>query len=768
MAPPVPLLIVLGLLSGASFLTMGPAASRGWRGGVAASALLFATGLFFGDARVRIPRVQTVQFLRSAGPDALIEIHGVISDVWGRSGLASRTQLRVTSCRIKNLPCPFSAPLVLIAGGETDVYGVAGFGDSVRVRGQVRVPDARVGPFGPVRLPPDPIMYLKSASQIEKLEGPGGFFARVQDLHVWLALRILEVQKTSQPHERRALGLVMALVLGETSGLQDSDISAFRDGGVAHVLAVSGLQVALLAAAVYAGLTKVRLGLISKDVLLIAFTVSYAFLAGANSPVMRSALTICVYFTSRIAGRPTSPWQAVGLSALAILFVSPEGVFDVGFLLSYSAILGLSGIYPLLARGLSGFPQPFGIASVMAATFAAELAVLPIQAYVFHSIPVLGLLSNLVVVPVSTAFLFASVFLLPFLLWGGLSEAIAVEILVWLSEAMFRFLGFLEAWGPTRLIPQPAFWEALLLAGLLILLGLSRNLGARIGSACGVAFLAFWILVRPFAGVPAGEVRLGMIDVGQGDSWLLGTDCGNVLIDGGGSYEPGPGFGRRRLLPRLSRLGAVSFDAVVLTHPDPDHARGLLAVLAYAPVKTLILPRSSPRNVYLEEILAASSRRRVPVLRVGAGEEFWAAGLRFAVIHPSGDPGGRRRSNNSSLVFSVEAAGRHMLFTGDVEARIERELLEKQTLPRAAILKIAHHGSGTSSTEEFLDAVSPRVGLIGVGLPNRFGHPNAEVIARLEKRGVRIWRTDTHGDLLLIIRNGTIFPMFEEENGLGS
>jgi len=257
-------------------------------------------------------------------------------------------------------------------------------------------------------------------------------------------------------------------------------------------------------------------------------------------------------------------------------------------------------------------------------------------------------------------------------------------------------------------------------------------------------------------------VRVEALDVGQGDAWLLVSPAGRVLVDGGGSWDRAYEAGRLRLLPKLCDRGAVALDAVVLTHPHPDHARGLLAVLTLLPVGDVVLPATARRNEILDEFLEGARRRNLPLRRVAAGDHFSAGGFAFDVLHPAGHAYVRSPENNGSLVLRAELPGRTLLLAGDVEAPAERDLLEGGRPLRADILKVAHHGSSTSTTPELLRAVSPRVALIGVGRHNRFGHPSAEVLERLAGAGVRTLRTDRDGEVSLLVRRGTILPVFPE------
>jgi competence protein ComEC len=297
---------------------------------------------------------------------------------------------------------------------------------------------------------------------------------------------------------------------------------------------------------------------------------------------------------------------------------------------------------------------------------------------------------------------------------------------------------------------------------LLFLAGASRTRFFRRVSLAAALSVMVFLLVRPVTGATAGTARLDALDVGQGDAWLLVSPSGRVLVDGGGSWDREYESGRLRLLPKLGDKGAVALDAVILTHPHPDHSRGLLAVLTLLPVGEVVLPATAPRNEVLDEFLEAARRRRLPLRRLAAGNSFSSGGFDFDVLHPAGRAYVRAPENNSSLVLKTTLEGRTLLLAGDVEAAAERDLLDDPAKLRADVLKVAHHGSATSTRPEILAAVGPRVALIGVGRHNRFGHPSPAVLDRLRKAGVRTFRTDRDGDVALLFRDGQIHPLFPE------
>lgn len=742
----------------ASFSLAAVAAGlRGERRLAAAGALLLVLGA--GYARALGPLVEDRETARRTAAESaegeIFEVRGRLAGWWSRSGSLWSAPLEVESARQGRAAAALPGRVVVSVAGETDPAPLAGYGDLVRLRGPLRLPDAGALPSTPFVLAPEPRLPQKGAEQIEVVEGPRGAAGFLIRLHRAADARLAANLEGVSPAEKRAAALAKALLLGETAELTPETVSAFRDGGVAHILAISGVHVGLLALGLTFALGPFRPSVRLRDGLVLGATLAFGAFTGGRAPVLRAVLMIALYLVARLAGRPTSPAHVMALSALLLLAADPANLFDVGFLLSYAAVFGIAALAPLFAAPLRRRLPAF-LADGIAATLGAELCVFPIQATVFHVVPFVALLSNLVVVPLSSLFLFASALLAPLLLAGPLPAALALGPLALLSEAMTGTLRLLDALGAVRVVPTPHFAAAALLSSLLAAAGTVRRRKPRLGALAGAIVLVFLVSARPSSAERPGEVRLVALDVGQGDSFLVVTDRGRVLVDGGGTFDASYDFGRTRLLPRLAALGAVSFDAVVLTHPHPDHSRGLLAALKLLPVGRIYLPRGAPRNPFLDETLAATARSRVPVEVLEAGDAFVAAGAPFEVLHPGPETYGRSPENNGSLVLLLRVGSRRVLLTGDVEAAAERDLLGRGEILSADVLKVPHHGSRTSTTPAFLEKVAPRVALVGVGRRNRFGHPAAEVISRLASSRVQVYRTDLHGDVSLLFREGRI------------
>jgi competence protein ComEC len=249
---------------------------------------------------------------------------------------------------------------------------------------------------------------------------------------------------------------------------------------------------------------------------------------------------------------------------------------------------------------------------------------------------------------------------------------------------------------------------------------------------------------------PAGPERglsVEALDVGQGDAILLRWRRSAVLVDGGGTFDiTAADFGRTRLVPKLLDRGIARLDAVLLTHPHPDHALGLFSVLEELPVGELWMSSGADENEFLERLSGAAARRRVPVRRLETGDRMSLGGARLQVLHSGGRPRKTDAINNQSVIVRVARDGRSALLTGDAGAPVERDLAVDGSLSAADLLKVGHHGSRTSTSAELLAAVRPRVAVLSCGRRNRFGHPAPEVVSRIENARISLLRTDRRSD----------------------
>src|ERR1039457_6805067 len=402
------------------------------------AALILAVSAGFWNARERflLPGLRTASEAREAlvraraadpaADGAFVEVTGRLDAPWTASGSRFRTRLAVEEASADGRSLRLEAGLSLTVAGQQDPSGVAELGDRVHVRGTLRLPETGGPVRSPFDLPAEPRLALKSAAQVERLGPPAGPLSALARAHAAVQPRLRADLAAAAPEARGALALLLALVMGETQDLPGATVSAFRDGGVAHIVAISGLQVGLVAAllgwvarglgAAPAACAAARLGwlarrlgasLAARDAFVLVATALFAVFAGGRPPVVRAALMIGLYLLARLVGRPTSAAHVLGFAALVLLAADPSNLFDVGFLLTFAAVFGLAAFGVPAARALRRAGIPRFVADALGATAGAELAVLPIQLFVFNVVPVVALLSNPFVVPLSSAFLFA-------------------------------------------------------------------------------------------------------------------------------------------------------------------------------------------------------------------------------------------------------------------------------------------------------------------------------------------------------------------------
>jgi competence protein ComEC len=571
-------------------------------------------------------------------------------------------------------------------------------------------------------------------------------------------------------------GLLKATVLGDRSGITPEMNRAFLDSGTYHILAISGLNVSILAGALF-GLFRLlraspRLAAAASAVLV----TWYAALAGASASVIRAAVMADVYLLAVVLDRRGDLLNSLALSALALLWWNPRFLHDVGFQLTYMATLGIILILPRCERGLARLASPLRwMLESVAITLAATAMTLPILAVNFNRVSPVGLLANIPIVPLSG-------------LITGLGTAASAAVLFtptgftwlnqvngWLVDLLFAmarwFAGFpwssLTVFAPT--LAMVLTYYAAVACGLMWCptaptaakpVRLRRWAGWAALGCCLI--LAGLIAMRLYPSEREPRVRMTMLDVGQGEAiYVEYPEHGRMLVDAGGMSGEGFDVGLRVITPYLYHEWVGRLDVLVLTHPESDHAGGAAGILKTFPVGEVWTGSAitgSATDLWVQEYLR---QRRIPhrIVSVGTSPRRWG-GATVEVLHPGrsgvretlGVEGRADRPNNRSIVLRVRLGDRAVLLTGDVEVEAERMLVTSGQDLRAQALKVPHHGSRRSSTEAFLDAVHPMAALVSVGYRNPFRHPHPEVLERYRSLGIQVWRTDQNGAITVEMR----------------
>jgi competence protein ComEC len=542
-------------------------------------------------------------------------------------------------------------------------------------------------------------------------------------------------------------GIVLGVVLGEDEGLPDSVRHDFRASGLYHLLAVSGQNVAFIAAG-FLGLGWLfRLRRALRELLTLAGIAAYVLAVGWQPSVARAAVAGALASLAWLVARPRDRWHFLALGALVLLLWMPTSILDPGFQLSFAAVAAIFAVVPRARVLLAGLPLPSRLAEASAVALVCGLVTAPIILLQFGRAPVYTVPANVVAEP-------AMPLVLGLGLLAGTVDPVspsAAAALAWLAgwaaawlELVARTVGELPG---AQVGPHGAL--VLGLATSLVSVGLRFGRGrleritrarATVVVLAALVVVVGWWATRPAAepwAEPAG-LRVTFLDVGQGDSTLLETATGRVLVDEGPPEA--------NVASQLERRGIHSLSAIVLTHPQRDHVGGAAQVLRRLRVGFVLDPELAATGTDEEEAMAAAHERGVPVRPARAGEELRLGGLHLEVLNPPDAGTPSEDPNQNAVVLLVSYGETDLLLTADAESDVTSDL----PLKPVEILKVAHHGSADPGLEDELETLRPRVAVISVGRGNDYGHPRPETLAALATvPGISVYRTDEDGAVVV-------------------
>ncbi|HEY7475157.1 MAG TPA: DNA internalization-related competence protein ComEC/Rec2 [Vicinamibacterales bacterium] len=539
--------------------------------------------------------------------------------------------------------------------------------------------------------------------------------------------------------------VVTAILIGDRAGLSDEIERRLQAAGTYHVIAISGGNVALL---VLISVGAVRLAVRPHRIALclaLAIVLAYGWIVGGDASVQRAVTAAAIYLAARLVGLVPRAVHVIATVAMLIVAMDPVAVVDVGAWLSFGATLAIV-LYANDLGSLFGRSKTLP-RSILGATLAAELAVMPIGASVFSRVTIAGFVLNFIAIPAMAVVQLA----------GLLSSALD---LVWPAAAaraadpgdiaaswLLNSAGLVDAapWLSWRVPPVHTGWIALYYVGWAMTLSPRGPGRLRFLSAAAALVATTVVMTAPnlaAAGMPDRILRIAVLDVGQGDAIAVRFPSGeSLLVDTGGS--PGPfDIGGRVVTPALWALGIRRLDWLAITHADLDHIGGARAVLADLRPREVWEGVPVPRSREVQTLRADAREAGTVWRRLQSRDRMEVGEVVLEVLHPPPPDWERQKvRNDDSLVLRLVYGGVEFLLTGDAGAEFERKSDERETA-LLRVLKVAHHGSRTSSSAGFVKSYRPDIALISAGRGNLFGHPAPEVVGRLSAAGAEIFRTD--------------------------
>lgn len=582
--------------------------------------------------------------------------------------------------------------------------------------------------------------------------------------------------------DKNEANLLSGILIGDKEGIEKEVQENFRDSNLSHMLAVSGAHVSYVILGITYALKKVKVNKLWSNMITIVTLCCFIFLTGASPSVIRACIMAIYIIIGHMMHRKTKLISSVSLSLLIILILNPYKLFDIGLQLSYGGTIGIILFSGVLAKKaklnnlLEGFVNKlkYRVKQLIVVCVSANLIIFPIIAAHYSTMCLTFVISNICAGPILGVIIILG-FITIFVSFISIHIAkpfalilnIFIQILMYITK-ICSSLPFSKIYIKTPSLSQIIIYYMILIFIYYIckIIKKKRRLihrkllrtvqNKKVQKLFIIVIILIFTSMQILKCLPS-DLTIYFIDVGQGDSTLFVTpNHKTILIDGGGTeFESDFDIGKQTLLPEILGQGITKIDYLLISHFDSDHVGGLLTVLESLKVKNAIISRQIKESENYKKFLKIVKDRKINVMIVKKDDEICIEkNLKIDVLWPKREQITDNVLNNNSIVAKVIYNNFSILFTGDIEKVAEENIIReyKDTNSLTSnIIKIAHHGSKTSSTEGFLNLVNPKIALIGVGRDNKFGHPNEETIQRLKNMDVKIYRTDEMGEITIKI-----------------
>ncbi|WP_081641075.1 DNA internalization-related competence protein ComEC/Rec2 [Butyrivibrio sp. XPD2006] len=668
---------------------------------------------------------------------------------------------------------------------ESGDYGLPAIGQYVEISGKVRAFQAPTNPgefdsrlyYSTLK-----ISYrLTNASVIKTVGAPNLYREKLYEIRCFFE-RALDRSLSEQDS-----AIMKAMILGDKAFMDEETRDMYRNNGIMHILAVSGLHISLIGMGLYELLRKLHLGKAATTMIPIVFMYSYGIMCGMGTSSFRAICMFSLRLLAPVVGRTYDVLTALALAEILLLLDQPLYMYNSGFLFSFGAVAGMTLILPAL--DLESVFENLTIRKMKFAddemSFAKEillkaadglksggsilLATLPVYAGFYYTYPLHSLFLNLLVIPVMGILMMLGIITM---LLGSFGSIIAIipGVAVRIILSLYRLLCSSESLirGSTWYMGHSEKWQILV---YMIIISAFVWLKGRAGYKRFI-LIPLAILILTFHINP--EMEINMIDVGQGDGIVISSTGHHILIDGGSTSNKS--VGKYSIIPFLKYKGIGKLDAVVVTHEDEDHISGILEIMddmekGGIRIKQLMLPEVSAasRGDNYHKLEQRAGDLGIPVSYINSGEVFNLGKISFTCLNPAlGMTSEGANAYSTVLFMEYKAAGKRganrpftALFTGDVEGEGQdylKSVIRSSPAKYAdlSLLKVAHHGSRYTTDEEFLSLVSPKIAVISCGRDNSYGHPHQELLQRLRDANVQVFRTDEIGAISITVNNGKV------------
>ena len=612
--------------------------------------------------------------------------------------------------------------------------------------------------------------------------------------------QILEriVLRTKRVLNEETASILLGFILGNKTDIDEQTQDDFRNASMSHILAISGMHVAYVLLGINF-IFKKLFGKRNTEIISIFILIFYMFITNFSPSIVRAGIMGIILIFSKLIYRKNDIYNTISISLFLILIYNPFLIQNLGLLLSYGGVIGIvifnkyilnilkninvkNKIYKYKIRPQIG-RYIDKIKEIISVSISVQLFILPLIISSLNTFNPYFLISNLILsFVIGPVVILGFIFIILILINSSIAEIfspliqIGITILklisnigklpfskiyvatptIFLISIYYLFLFVLFLCYNIYSIKNPSKTQ-IRVKNLIALMKINlRKNGKKVRLIIIIIILSFSVIYC----IPK-KLKIHFIDVGQGDSSLIITpQKKTILIDGGGSSNSDFDVGKSTLIPYILDRGFTSIDIVIISHFDQDHVGAIFTLLQELRVGRVYISKQAENSENYEKFLKIISEKNIKVYEVMAGNKIHVEkNLYLDILWPTENLIFTNALNNNAMVFNLHYKKFSMLFTGDIEEASEKEILKlyskNKDLLKANILKVAHHGSKTSSTSEFINVVNPKIAVIGVGKNNKFGHPNENVLERLKQLGCKVFRTDLGGEISIEVNRSS-------------